>query len=119
MYASGPARITIASPIAGVFHWTLFRATWPRSAPHGPSPGRASRPSQTSGSIVAMSPSLAAGTRCAARPEPSRAATEASSGLKWGGTYILAIIALARGGRRDAAGLQRPPEVERPPPVGR
>src|SRR4051794_36281608 len=119
MYASGPARITIASPIGGVFHCPLFRATWPRSAPHGPSPGRASGPSHTSGSIVAMSPSLVAVIRFAARPEPSKATTEASSGLKWAGTYILAIIALAGKGRRDSARLQRPPEVERPLPVGR
>src|SRR4051812_49449359 len=95
MYASGPARMTIASPIGGVFHCALFLATWPRSTPHGPSSGRTSGPSQTSGSIVAISPSLVAVIRFAARPEPSRATTEASSGLKWAGTYILAIIAFA------------------------
>src|SRR4029077_11011507 len=119
MYASGPARITIASPIAGVFHWELFRATCPRSAPHGPSPGRASGPSHPSGSIVATNPSAVAVIRFAARPDPSSSITEASSGLKWAGTYIVAIIAPDRTGGRDSAGLQRPPDVERPLPVGR
>src|SRR3954470_14734143 len=117
MYASGPARMTMASPIAGVFHWALFRATWPRSAPHCPSSGRTSGPSHTSGSMVARSPSLVAVMRFAARPDPSSAMTSASSGLKWAGTYILAIIALDRAA--NSAWLQGPPEVEGPLPVGR
>src|SRR6476620_1312253 len=111
--------MTIAAPIAGVFHWELFRATCPRSAPHGPSPDRTSGPSHTNGSIVAINPSLVAVIRFAARPDPSSATTEASSGLKWAGTYIPAIIAPVRDGGRDSAGLQRPPDIERPLPVGR
>src|SRR6478735_8691692 len=97
--------MTIASPIAGVFHWELFRATCPRSAPHRPSSGRTSGPSHTSGSIVAINPSLVAVIRFAARPDPSSATTEASSGLKWAGTYMSVIIALdlARRARRSPA----------------
>ena len=45
--------MTIASPIAGVRHWALLRATCPTSAPHGPRPGRLPGSSHSIGMRVA------------------------------------------------------------------
>jgi hypothetical protein len=62
MYASpAPRTIAIASPTASSFHWSLFRATCPCSAPCGPAAG-----THMNGSVVATSPWDVTVTRSAA-----------------------------------------------------
>src|SRR3954468_1597879 len=81
--------MTSASPTASRRHWSLFRATWPRSAPCSPASG-----SKTKGSIVARSPSAVAVTRSAAPWWVSRSRTAASSMAKCAGTYMTSSIRL-------------------------
>src|SRR5258707_1015211 len=76
--------MTSASPSAGTFHWSLFRATCPSSAPCSPAAG-----SYTNGSIVARSPCAVGVTRSAAPWWVSRSPTSASSAAKCAGMYIV------------------------------
>src|SRR3954452_8936267 len=81
--------MTSASPTASRRHWSLFRATWPRSAPCSPASG-----SKTKGSIVARRPSGVAVTRSAAPWWVSRSRTAASSMAKCAGTYMAPVSPL-------------------------
>src|SRR5258706_1913090 len=88
MYASGPRTMTIASPIGGVFHWRLFRATWPISSAWGPDSGDGGSGGWwISGSIVASSRSAVAVTRSAAPMWARSSATSSLVGRKWSGMY--------------------------------
>jgi hypothetical protein len=82
MYASGPRRITSASPRAGVDHCGLFRARWPSSAPCSPVSG-----SKISGSVLASRPASVEVTRSAAVALDSSARTSSGVAAKWPGMY--------------------------------